>query len=237
MWLLCEVDLSQCEICRFQQNSSGCDMFWLPSYSKQISGKLPSQWDFSTTPDGWSRQAHDELESLRSRARRRLEAATIMIRNHASLGLFSISLACSEMGHFRISRNQEIKRSICLSWMLTGLGSPFRPCQGLKHIQRVRMNKLDLQDQSGWGPGFPNELAMKHWIMSQIQRPSSILDDFLRFHLQPLEEFEISTCPQEKVQLLSSERWNFVVTVGKSGENFWYKASLMHCTVSIKKQT
>ena len=27
MWLLCEVDLSQCEICRFQKNSSGFDMF------------------------------------------------------------------------------------------------------------------------------------------------------------------------------------------------------------------
>lgn len=220
MWLLCEVDLSQCEICRFQQNSSGCDMFWLPSYSKQISGKLPSQWDFSTTPDGWSRQAHDELESLRSRARRRLEAATIMIRNHASLGLFSISLAAWLV----------VKWAILDADWFGFTVDPSSP--GLE------AHPACTHEQIGFaGPirlGFPNELAMKnHWIMSQIQRPSSILDDFLRFHLQPLEEFEISTCPHEKVQLLSSERWNFVVTVGKSGENFWYKASLMHCTVSI----
>lgn len=55
--------------------------------------------------------------------------------------------------------------------MLTGLGSPWtHPRQGLKHIQRVRMNKLDLQDQSGWG--FQMSLRWKtieSWARSSVQ--------------------------------------------------------------------
>lgn len=220
MWLLCEVDLSQKSV-----DSNRTHLVLICFDSLHIPNKFQRNCLHSGIfpphrMDGVARH----MMSWRLFAAGHDVAWRLMIGNHAALRLFSTAWLVVKWAISEFHPNQEVYL-ICWVHSPSLPGLEAHPACTHEQIRFARPSRL----------GFPNELAMKHhWIMSQIQLPSNFCD---LFHLQPLEAFDISTCPQEKVQLPSSERWNFVVTVGKSGENFWYKASLICITLWVSLQT